>query len=41
MADTGWVLPGTGSLDTSVGTETWNTPGGITGIGGTAAVTAE
>ncbi len=38
MADTGWVLPGTGSLNTSVGTETWETPGGITGIGGAAAV---
>ncbi len=38
MVDTGWILPGTGSLDTSIGTETWDTPGSITTIGGTSAV---
>lgn len=30
MADTGWVIAGTGSNDTGVGTEAWVSPGNVT-----------
>lgn len=37
MADTGWVVCGTGANDASVGTEAWNNPGNITSDDGSYA----